>query len=177
VLRLSAGNANGENSVDLAVTVEDPVSGFAAWQNQYWASGTSTAITGLQADPDGDGSPNILEFAYGGDPTKPGDIGERQMLLSDGNNDGRPDLLLTLEVRAGAVFSPDGSYMTAVIDGVVCRIEGSLDLLTFTSPVSEVSPHRGAGTPTSGYVFKTFRLNAANGLPARGFLRARATVP
>ena len=64
--------------------------------------------------------------------------------------------------------------MTATVDGVVCRIEGTLDLVNFTSPVSEVVPHCGVGSPTPGYTFRTFRLTSANGLPDKGFLRASA---
>ena len=40
------------------------------------------------------------------------------------------------------------------------------------SAVSEVIPHIGSGSPSSGYVLKSFRLNGGNGLLGKGFLRA-----
>lgn len=65
---------------------------------------------------------------------------------------------------------------TATQDGVIYTIEGSLDLATFESAVSEVTPTLGTGTPKAGYVFKTFRLNASAGLNGKGFIRAGAAV-
>jgi hypothetical protein len=40
----------------------------------------------------------------------------------------------------------------------------------WNSPVSEVAP--ASGTPSAGYVLKTFRLNAGEGLTGKGFIRA-----
>lgn len=51
------------------------------------------------------------------------------------------------------------------------RIECSTAPADSSATVTEVIPHLGTGSPKSGYVFKTFRLTAANGLPNRGFLR------
>lgn len=48
-------------------------SGFGAWQANYWPGVTDPNIIGPNADPDGDGLSNLLEYALGGDPTKPDD--------------------------------------------------------------------------------------------------------
>jgi hypothetical protein len=57
------------------------------------------------------------------------------------------------------------------VDEVTYRIEGSTDLATWNSPVGEVA-QLGSGSPSAGYVFKTFRLTNGNGLAGKGFLRA-----
>ena len=125
------------------------------------------------ADPDHDGITNLAEFAFGGDPSNPTDQGMRLVQTVDSNGDGQRDLTLTLAVRSGATFTASGSTLvSAPVDGVTYQIQGSTDLVNWTSPVSEVTPALGSGSPKSGYAFKTFRLDAGNGLPGKGFIRA-----
>jgi hypothetical protein len=129
----------------------------------------------LSADPDSDGSNNLEEFAFGGDPSDPTDQGTRIVQTVDANGDTRKDLTLTLEVRSGASFSlSSNDQVSAAIDELTYRIEGSTDLVNWNSTVSEVSP-LGSGSPSTGYIFKTFRLDAGNGLSGRGVLRASVT--
>ena len=149
---------------------------LATWMNYF--PGLSDSEKLPTADPDNDGSTNLAEFAFGGNPTSPADNGQRQLLTADANNDALPDLTLTLEVRTGTTFLPAGPHLLSTpIDGITYRIEGSTDLTSFTSPVTEVIPHLGTGSPKTGYAFKTFHLTAANGLPTQGFLRAQASAP
>ena len=129
-----------------------------------------------EGDFDKDGVPNIREFAFGGSPVSASDNGQQQLRTVDANGDSQGDLTLTVEVRSGATFTPSGNKLTATQDGVIYTIEGSLDLVTFESAVSEVTPTLGTGSPKSGYVFKTFRLNASAGLNGKGFIRAGAAV-
>ena len=146
---------------------------LANWINLF--PGLPSADQLPSADPDNDGSNNLAEFAFGGNPTSPTDNGQRQLRTTDSNSDGLPDLTITLEVRTGTTFAADGpDLVSPPIDGISYRIEGSADLTTFDSPVTEVIPHLGTGSPKSGYVFKTFRLSASNGLSNQGFLRASA---
>lgn len=69
VLRLTATNALGEASRDLAVNVVSVPSGFAGWQAANWPSVSDLAIIGPNADPDGDGVTNAIEFNAGTNPT------------------------------------------------------------------------------------------------------------
>jgi hypothetical protein len=128
------------------------------------------------ADPDHDGANNLQEFAFGGSPASATDNGASQPKTVDANGDSLKDLTLTLEVRSGAVFTASGNNQTATVDGVTYLIQGSADLTTWNSQVTEVTPNLGTGSPHAGYVFKTFRLVAGNGLAGKGFLRASVTM-
>ena len=50
-----------------------PPEDFAAWQTAYFtpAQIADPTVSGPKADPDGDGVPNLLEFAFNLDPTFP----------------------------------------------------------------------------------------------------------
>ena len=166
----SSSRISGAGS--LIVTTSGPTA-FGAWIDTFPTLSTDQKLP--TADPDNDGQSNLAEFAFAGNPTSPADIGQRQLRTTDANNDSLPDLTLTLEVRAGTTFTADGpDLVSPPVDDITYRIEGSTDLSAFSSPVTEVTPHLGTGSAKSGYVFKTFRLTAANGLPNKGFLRASA---
>ena len=166
----SAGRITGAGS--LIVTTSGPAA-FTSWIDGF--AGLSAPQKLPTADPDNDGHHNLAEFAFAGNPASPADIGQRQLRTTDADNDSLPDLTLTLEVRTGTAFTADGpDLVSPPVDGITYRIEGSTDLSDFTSPVTEVIPHLGTGSAKSSYIFKTFRLTAANGLPNKGFLRASA---
>lgn len=166
----SSGRISGSGT--LTVTASGPAA-FISWIDAFPGLNHTQKLP--YADPDNDGSHNLFEFAFGGNPNIPFDKGQHQLRTTDANNDSFPDLTLTLEVRSGTTFVADGPRLLSLpIEGISYRIEGSENLTDFNSPVSEVIPHLGTGAAKPGYVFKTFRLNAANGLHAKGFLRASA---
>lgn len=151
---------------------------FETWVATFPAlvSSPNAADRTPTGDFDKDGRNNTNEFAFGGSPVSSSDNGQQQLRTVDVNTDTLGDFTQTVEVRSGANFTASGNKLTATVDGITYTIEGSLDLVTFESPVSEVTPTLGTGLPKTGYVFKTFRLNAANGLNGKGFIRAGAAV-
>jgi len=155
-----------------------PSTPFDTWVATFPAlvSSPNAADRTPAGDFDKDGIPNIREFAFGGSPVSASDNGQEQIRTVDANSDTLRDYTLTVEVRSGANFTASGNKLTATVDGITYTIEGSLDLVTFESPVSEVTPTLGTGSPKAGYVFKTFRLNAGNGLTGKGFIRAGASA-
>jgi hypothetical protein len=148
------------------------ISAYDDWMQDF-TSITLDEDKQADADPDGDGANNTQEFAFGGDPGSPLDHGLRLTRTVDADGNLTKDFTLTLEVRDGATFTSDGNgkLVSNTVDEISYRIEGSTDLLNWNSPVSEVSP-LGSGSPKTGYVFKTFRLNVGSGLAGKGFIRA-----
>ena len=71
LLRLTASNAAGESSADLVVTVALNPSLLPDWQGIHWPGVSDPAINGPNADPDGDGLVNLLEFALFLNPAAP----------------------------------------------------------------------------------------------------------
>ncbi len=152
---------------------------FETWALANGLDGTPGKEDGPTDDPDADGVSNLDEFAFGSDPLDAASRGLVALATADTDADTEPELLLTLAVRSGATFagSPTPS---ATVDGLLYEVEGSLDLSDFTATVegplaSPVIPTGLPATPPTGYEYQTFRLAGSNGLPSRGFLRARAT--
>ena len=137
------------------------------------------------ADPDGDGKPNIFEFAFKGNPSSRNDEGSFAGLVQDASAPAGKELTFIAAVRRGAVFSagPNGTQI-ATIDGVAYAIEGSLDLNFPNSAVSHIGASDAAPAATGlpslvgeDWEYHTFKLDASEGTPNRGFLRGRASVP
>ncbi|MCX6876832.1 MAG: MBG domain-containing protein [Verrucomicrobia bacterium] len=136
------------------------------------------------ADPDGDGCTNLAEFAFNGDPCNPASSGlfdRRVAAGADGNRD--PELTFTCAVRrSSTVIFPLTGVQTATIDGITYTIQGSLNLAGgWDSPVAcsgkSDTPPVGSGLPDltgTGWEYRTF--SAFNGLPDKGFLRARVAA-
>ncbi len=136
-------------------------------------------FVGPNADPDNDGESNFLEFALGGNPATGSDGPKVYPLVADSNDAGTErELLITIAVRNGTpVFLPtNGGSPTATQDGATYSIQGSTDLVSFTSPVSVVAPvTTGLPAAPAGYTYRTFSLAASNELPGKGFLRVSVT--
>ena len=150
---------------------------FQTWTNLYFPGVTDPAIVGPAADPDKDGQPNVLEFGLGGNPNGGGDLAKTYPLTNDGTATRK--LLLTLAVRAGTPAFAGSPSPSATSEGITYAILGGLGLTQWDSTVSVVTPPQTAGLPAApaGYEYRTFKLNAADGLPSKGFLRVRVTTP
>jgi hypothetical protein len=137
------------------------------------------AFVGPNADPDADGDSNLLEFALGGDPASGSDGPKVYPIRADSSDAGtEEELLLTVAVRDGTpAFLPvSGGSPTATRDGVTYTVQGSLDLVTFNSPVAAVDPVvTGLPAAPAGYTYRTFSLEGSNGTPDRGFMRVSVT--
>jgi fibronectin-binding autotransporter adhesin len=129
------------------------------------------------ADPDGDGTENLLEFALGGNPDDAGDGPKVYQLTADSNDEGTAkELLLTIAVRSGTPAFSGTPSPTATIPGATYTVEGSTDLASFDTPVTVVAPvTTGLDPAPDGYEYRTFSLSGSDGLPSRGFLRVDVT--
>jgi autotransporter-associated beta strand protein len=161
--------------------ISDP---FVAWIDSFFPGETNPAIIGKTADPDNDGVDNITEFALNGDPNSGANNGLTAVLIQDATAPAGNELTLIAAVRDGAVFAtgPNG-VQTATLDGVVYTIEGSLSLTFPDSAVSvgtasDTAP-AATGLPslaTTPWEYRTFKLDASEGLPSKGFLRVKIEV-
>jgi len=160
----------------LTVTSGPPAAAYDTWAAD---KGLTAANMAMGLDPDGDGQTNLAEFAFNGDPLGGANSGLRAA-LEDTDGDTLAELTLTLAVRNGSgspVFST-ASAPAANVDGITYTIEGSLDLVFPTSPVSETAPPTGLPALPEGWEYRRFRLDAFEGsaIP-RGFLRVRVNTP
>lgn len=160
-----------DGKLTVATFVADP---FTSWISTYFPGETDPAIVGKDADPDGDGSDNLAEFALNGNPDDGADNGYHVVAIEDTNANAQNELTLTLAVRkAGGSPAFAGSPLSAISDGVKYTIEGSLDLTFPASAVSEASPATGPGGLPTDYEYRRFRLDASEGLTGKGFLRVK----
>ncbi len=158
----------------LGSDVADP---FANWIATFFPGVTNPAIVGKGADPDGDGTNNLAEFALNGTPNNGSKSGYHTIAIEDTDADTQKELTLTIAVRktgGSPVFA--GSPLSATVDGVKYTIEGSLDLVFPASAASEASPATGPGGLSADYEYRRFRLDASEGLAGKGFLRVK-TAP
>jgi hypothetical protein len=140
-------------------------SAFATWAAAQGLDGTPGKENGKFDDPDGDGSDNFVEFFLGGSPLDGGSIGQLASVTTD-------RLILTFAAPAGTVFT-DG---VAVVDGVECKVQGSLNLQGLAAPVTKLGSAVLTGldwapVPPSGWEYHSFQLDDSVGLDERGFMR------
>jgi len=146
---------------------------------EAWRLGCGLSVSNgtTSQDPDGDGTPNLLEYALGGKPLDARDHGVSVTKIQ--NVAGTPALTLTVAVRAGASFVAGANQtMTASVGGIVYQIEASQDLAAWTGLVSEVSPALSAGLPAvpAGYEYHTFGTAVPVAGTPQDFLRLRVTA-
>jgi autotransporter-associated beta strand protein len=158
-----------------------------ALRNPYliWATEPQQALTaGVNAaktdDPNGNGVPNLLEFATNGTPAS-GFTNPRlrkEIVDVDPTAGVSMALTITLPVRIGAVFSGPGNLVSQSVDGIVYRIESSGDLVNFNTPsITEITNNTaiisalGITPPSSGWALRTFRAPGTPGTSSREFIR------
>jgi hypothetical protein len=144
-------------------------------------SGYSLA-TSKSDDEDQDRVTNFMEFALNSSPTDASERGLYKSLIQDSTSAAGRELTLVVAVRRGAVFQQDSNgSQSANVDGVLYTIQGSLDLVTFSSIVSHIVVADIAPTATglrslvaSDWEYHTFRLAASRDQTVQGFLRVTA---
>ena len=159
------------------IAITRPLTAYENWLQANFPGETDPAIIGKEADPDGDGQQNNLEFALGGDPADSADNARIYHLTDDSSDAGTArELLLTVAVLNGTPVFAGTPSPTATQSGMTYHIQGSGDLATFTSPVSVVDPVTTdlPGAP-AGYEYRTFSLDGSDGLPSKGFMRVEIT--
>lgn len=142
-----------------------------AWETTHFGGTTRDG----NGDFDNDGTIDLAEYAFAGNPTNAASRGSVTSTLVDTNASGQRELTLTIAVRAGATFAdgPNGTQI-ATSGGVSYVVRGSTNLASFTSPVTFVN--KTAATDPA-YELHTFRLVSSEGLTGKGFLQATATKP
>lgn len=184
---VASGAPNNDPSLTgtgtLTVASGPAVSAFGSWIAGSFANGTVPGgQQGVNDDPDADGASNLVEFAFDGDPTTGTNNGKIHVFTVDTNHDGETanaELVLTAAVRSTVGAFTGATAKSASADGITYTIEGSTTLDPFTTQVNNVptAVPPSPATLSSGYVWKSFSLDGSNGLPGKGFLRAKVTAP
>ncbi|BCU77288.1 hypothetical protein llg_20030 [Luteolibacter sp. LG18] len=164
----------------LNVLTGAPSTPYDTWMSLYGL--TYGLNDGKGQDPDNDGSNNLAEFAFDGNPLSGVSSGKIRVKVATLGPD--QVLTLTLPVFTGVTFSsPDGMEMvsTAAVNGVIYHIQGSADLGTFELSVSELSPGDSAAVQATlslpvldaGWTYRTFRTAGTVALDTKNFMRAK----
>ncbi len=148
----------------IAHLIEGPRSGFEGWLTGHFTESerNDPAISGPEADPDGDGIDNLLEYVLDGDPRSP----DRSILPELGVQplevDGEIRDYLTLDVTR-----------VADLPGVVVRVEISGDLLAWEEETVLVESVEN----DDGTVTETYRDVEPIGGASRRFMRVEVELP
>jgi autotransporter-associated beta strand protein len=166
------------NSLELAYTpLPAP---YATWAAAKGLDGTPGKESGKGDNPDGDGETNFEEFAFDSNPLSGAASGK---VVGKFATIGSTDNVLTLSFPVRGLPSFTGTpHKTATVNGVVYRVEGSDDLLTWPVTVTEVTGATAAGIQAglpplgAGWSYRTFRT-ATNASPddQTEFIRVLAT--
>jgi autotransporter-associated beta strand protein len=171
------------NNLVLEVTGLGAGSPYDTWASDKGLTGGPGSSTdpAKDADPDKDGRTNLDEFAFDGNPLSGANDGK--VVGKIATVGGNQVLTLTLPVRGTApapTFGDDGGdQLSALIDGIYYRIEGSPDLSAFTSTITEVTGTDATGIQagltalSSGWSYRTFRAPGTVPSTTKAFLRAK----
>lgn len=168
---------------DTSTFLSDGIIKVIAGGSAYDTWATDNSLTGPDAaptaDPDKDGTANLLEFATNADPrsaTSRARVYERLHTI-----DGSPALTFTVATRKTAAFTADGSTQTATRDGVKYTVEAGDAPSPWNVAVTELTPADAAAVqaaltlPTldSSWEWHTFRAAGTPSSDSRRFIRLR----
>jgi hypothetical protein len=171
----AANYANVSGTVSVTVNVQ--ATAYDIWAAAMGLDDSDAAHSKAKsADPDSDGHNNLYEFAFDGNPLSAAVDGKIVGKLANEGSD--RVLTLTLPVRKGAVFSGTSALVSAVIDDIDYRIEGSKDLASFDQTVIELSGNDASalqsGLPVLGndWTYRSFRIEGSTATVPKAFMRA-----
>lgn len=154
-LRLTVTDTAGQTaSTEVNVIVANGIAPWAAWRLAKFTAGElgDPAVSGENADFDGDGLTTLMEFAVGGDPK-------------------------VADATAGPALGEEGGYLTLTYT----RVLGATDLTYAVEGSDDLAAWSPAGITTIGTVPNgaTARVTARDGVPITGgakrFLRLNVT--
>lgn len=147
--------------------VNPPETPYDVWKNVHFPSTSDPLVSGPDADPDGDGWANGLEFALTGDPRR-GDDRPKVRVLRDGTG-----WVWTLAVRVGTPPFAGSPAPAAALGTLTYRVEAGGDPDKGTDPLLAVTPVvTGLPAAPEGWEYRSFRL--ATPL-SQAFLRVSVT--
>jgi surface-anchored protein len=130
-----------------------PATGYEAWKLASFSSiqAADPAVSGLGADPDGDGADNLVEYALGGNPLVAGVEGKPKMEnLSDGGQEymairfqrRKGDTSLSITVESTADLSAVTWSGLGVQMGTGTAVGADYEEVVYRAPVSKVEAVR-----------------------------------
>ena len=179
VLNISAFSRKSgkEDSATVQASFSAPAgTTFAGWISGYFPGISDSLVVGPMADPDRDGNANLLEFALGGNPTLGGSRPVSQPMLRKEGSTTTP--LMTILVRTGTPAFSGTPSPSASVEGITYTVLGGATPSETSGAILVVNPAvtTGLPTPPTGYEYRTFRLDPAQGAVLRGFMRVRVTA-
>jgi len=168
----SLGFSGNSATVSIVVTAKDGATNntYTLNINRYvsfldWAAANNLSITGYTADTDGDGIPNLLEYAFNSSPTS----ADRNILPTTAN---------TLNAADGKHYFTY-TYRRRIVPGTLTYvIQSSADLSSWSAVAAQNLQQVGSATATGDGVSEvvTFRLlPALEDAPAASFVRLQVT--
>ena len=147
------------------------VTAVESWRQQHFGSIADAGTAANNADPDGDGIPNLIEYALGLEPTKPSPGG--LPVLGTTIFEGHEYLTLTL-TRPSDI--PDVSYRFQVGDSVAPENDGSL-----YSPSADIPSNEFTTEVSRDQVGNSEVITVRDNLPitkaTRRFMRLKISNP
>jgi surface-anchored protein len=125
-----------------------PLSGFERWQSTNWPPATPRSVIGPEADPDDDGVPNLLEYAFGLNPSVPdrGGTPRASVVMFNGQAHGavtyrRNKTAADLVYQVRSASSINAAVWEVLSDIHMVSDDGGFELVTVRD-AAPVSSHR-----------------------------------
>jgi hypothetical protein len=177
-----SGDSTYQTSASSGLSHSVTTTPFGTWAYTNIKLKQPTADASPTGDPDGDGSNNLTEYAFFGDPLSGSDNSKVFCQVEESKSAPRgKELILTVAVRDDAPnFGLDGNGLTrsatSTSGAITYAIQGSDNLVFPGIEVTEVGDHSTAAMKAplpagTGYGYRSFVL-LDGGLAGKGFLRA-----